>query len=130
MLLQRTQSGCLKLKVTSRNVDIFFAVNPFKLQESHFLDHYYFIFAKIVSMKLQLMGRKPINSNKAHFELNEKIIKGARLCGKVRKSSFFGGWEEKIGVVDDCGLSLYKENKDKPILTVSTGNISEIWTRF
>jgi hypothetical protein len=28
--------------------------------------------------------------------------------GKVRKSSFFGGWEEKIAVINSVGLSIFK----------------------
>ena len=46
------------MKVTCKDdEDFFFAVNPKQINEL-FLDHYYYIFARIVTLKLQLMGRK------------------------------------------------------------------------
>jgi hypothetical protein len=57
------------------------------------LDHYYFIFAKIITLKLQLMGRKTNPYSKGKIGLSEQLIKGAQLTGRVRKASFFGGWE-------------------------------------
>jgi len=43
--------------------------------------------------------------------------------GKVRKSSFFGGWEEKIAIVNNIGLSIFKEGKDKASLVIAYGSI-------
>jgi hypothetical protein len=36
------------------------------------------------------------------------VTKEARIIGKVRKNSFFGGWEEQIAVVTGSGLAIYK----------------------
>jgi hypothetical protein len=58
------------------------------------------------------------------------VLKEARLMGKVRKNSFFGGWEEQIAVASSSGLAIYKEGKEKPTLSVPQGSIREIWTRF
>jgi hypothetical protein len=81
------------------------------MSESHFLDQYYFVFARILALKLQIMGRKTVEASRVRGEkvgVSEKIIKEARLMGKVRKNSFFGGWEEQIAVVGSAGLSIYK----------------------
>lgn len=43
--------------------------------------------------KLELMGKKYNSHNKGKLAINEQFLKGAHLMGKVRKSSFFGGWE-------------------------------------
>jgi len=57
LLFTRTQSGRLKLKAIFKDQEIYFAINHKKLNDSC-LDHYYFIFAKMVMIKLQLMGKK------------------------------------------------------------------------
>lgn len=90
----RTPNGNCKMKVCCKDEDIFFAVDHKKLHELC-LDHYYYLFAKIITLKLQLMGR--INEKEGQqkgqiYQLSEKQLKGAQLTGKVRKSSFFGGW--------------------------------------
>ena len=55
-----TPSGSQRLKLTlASKEDLFLAVNPKRLNESHYLGMAYFLFAKLVSMKLQLMGRNP-----------------------------------------------------------------------
>lgn len=69
LFFSKTQSGCLKMKVTYKDdEDIYFAVNPKQINE-YFLDHYYYIFAKIISLKLQLMGRKQNTQIKAKLGL-------------------------------------------------------------
>lgn len=107
LLFTRTQSGCLKMKVNNREEEVFFAVNHKKINDAC-LDHYYYIFARIVALKLQLMGKRPYPQQKSKVSISEQLLKGAQLTGKVRKSSFFGGWEEKIGVINSSGLSIYK----------------------
>ena len=87
----RTLNGNYKLKVTCKDEDIFFAVDHKKLNELC-LDHYYYLFAKIVTLKLQIMGKKPCYQERPKISLNEHQLKGAQITGKVRKSSFFGGW--------------------------------------
>ena len=57
LFFTRTQSGCLKFKLTLDKEDIYCAINHTK-GGSMLLDSYYHIFAKVVSLKLQLMGRK------------------------------------------------------------------------
>lgn len=47
----RTPNGACKMKVCCRDEDVFFAVDHKKLHELC-LDHYYYIFAKIVTVKL------------------------------------------------------------------------------
>lgn len=84
------------------------AAHPKRTQEGYLLDQYYFIFARIVTLKLQLMGRKPTDLPKIKPPLSEKVFKDARIMGKVRKNSFFGGWEEQIAVVGSNGLAVYK----------------------
>jgi hypothetical protein len=42
------------------------------------------------------------------LQLSENQLKGAQLTGKVRKSSFFGGWEPTVGVINQSGLCIYK----------------------
>lgn len=69
------------------------------------------------------MGRCPQPLSRVREGLSEQILRDARLAGKVRKSSFFGGWEEKIGVVGNAGLALYKAGKDKAGLVVGAGEI-------
>jgi hypothetical protein len=54
------------------------------------------------------MGKKINPYSKGKIGLSEQIIKGAQMTGRVRKASFFGGWEEKIGVVNNAGLSIFK----------------------
>lgn len=54
------------------------------------------------------MGRKPTDLPKIKPPLSEKVFKDARIMGKVRKNSFFGGWEEQIAVVGSNGLAVYK----------------------
>lgn len=108
MIVEPTQAGSLKVKLTLAKEEVFLAAHPKKMQEGYFLDQYYFIFARIVSLKLQLMGRKPADSPKIKLPLSEKVLKDARLMGKVRKNSFFGGWEEQFAVVNSSGLAVYK----------------------
>ena len=48
----------------------------------------------------------------------------------MRKSSFFGGWEPTLGVINQGGLSIYREGKEKPSLVVGYNSVKEIWTRF
>jgi hypothetical protein len=62
-------------------------------------------------LKLQLMGKKINQYSKGKIGLSEQFTKGAQLTGRVRKASFFGGWEEKIGVINSAGLSIFKEGK-------------------
>jgi len=38
------------------------------------------------------MGRKPPSVNMS-VSVEEKYLKDVRMAGKIRKSSFFGGWE-------------------------------------
>ena len=38
------------------------------------------------------MGRKPSTQARNTLGLTEQQLKGAQITGKVRKSSFFGGW--------------------------------------
>ncbi len=93
MIIQPTQTGSFKIKVTIKEEeDVYLAVNPKKKNDLHFLDQYYYVFARIVTLKLQLMGRKPVNNPRIKSGLSEEILKEARLSGKLRKSSFFGGW--------------------------------------
>jgi hypothetical protein len=108
LIIQPTQTGSFKIKLTVKEEDIFLAVNSKKMNDLHFLDQYYFVFAKIVSLKLQLMGKKALPPARVKEGISEQVLKEARLTGKVRKSSFFGGWEEKIGVISNSGLAIYK----------------------
>lgn len=62
--------------------------------------------------------------------MSEDQLKGAQITGKVRKSSFFGGWEGCAGVVNHSGLCIYKEGKEKPLLVIGYNSIRELWTRF
>jgi hypothetical protein len=110
------------MKVTFKVEDIFFAVDHKKLNELC-LDHYYYFFAKIVTLKLQIMGKKNTQNSKPKLGLSEQQLKGAQITGKVRKSSFFGGWEESIGVVNQSGLCIFKEGKEKPLLVIGYNTI-------
>lgn len=84
-----------------------------------------------MALKLQIMGRKTVEAPKVmKAGVSEKVIKEARVMGKVRKNSFFGGWEEQIAVVSNSGLAIYKEGKEKATLSVAQGSVREIWTRF
>jgi hypothetical protein len=38
-------------------------------------------------------------------------MKGAQIAGKIRKSSFFGSWDEKMAVVNSSGLVIYKSGE-------------------
>lgn len=58
LLFNRTPNGNYKMKITYKEEDLFCGVDHKKLNELC-LDHYYYLFAKIVSMKLHLMGKKP-----------------------------------------------------------------------
>jgi hypothetical protein len=121
------------VKLTVGKEEVFFAASHRKVNETHFLDMYYFLFARVVALKLQIMGRKPIEPQrgKTGAVLNEKVLKEARLVGKVRKNSFFGGWEEQTAVVSSGGgLAIYKEGKEKASLVLLQGCVKEIWTRF
>jgi hypothetical protein len=118
----RTPNGNYKMKVTFKVEDIFFAVDHKKLNELC-LDHYYYFFAKIVTLKLQIMGKKNTQNSKPKLGLSEQQLKGAQITGKVRKSSFFGGWEESIGVVNQSGLCIFKEGKEKPLLVIGYNTI-------
>jgi hypothetical protein len=40
--------------------ELFLAAHPKKMNEAHFLDQYYFLFARILAQKLQIMGRKTV----------------------------------------------------------------------
>ena len=53
------------------------------------------------------MGKNNNNKNKG-IQLNEQQMKGAQITGKVRKSSFFGGWELNYAVINQLGLCLFK----------------------
>ena len=110
------------MKITCQKEDIFFAIDHKKLNELC-LDHYYYIFAKIVSLKLQLMGKRFSPELRQKLGLSEQQLKGAQITGKVRKSSFFGGWEESVGVVNQSGLCIFKEGKEKPLLVISYNTI-------
>lgn len=90
------------------------------------LDWYYFIFAKIVQMKMQMMGKKAINDR---CDLGQSLMKGAQIAGKIRKSSFFGSWDEKMAVVNSSGLVIYKSG-EKIDTIVGYGAVRQIWTRF
>jgi hypothetical protein len=122
LLFIRTQAGNFKMKITCQKEDIFFAIDHKKLNELC-LDHYYYIFAKIVSLKLQLMGKRLSPELRPKLGLSEQQLKGAQITGKVRKSSFFGGWEESVGVVNQSGLCIFKEGKEKPLLVISYNTI-------
>lgn len=136
MIFEATQTGSLKVKLTVGKEEVFLAASPKKMSETHFLDQYYFIFARIIALKLQIMGRRPVEAGRARVGASEKVgvpekvVKEARLMGKVRKNSFFGGWEEQIAVVSSHGLAVYKEGKEKATLALVHGNVKEIWTRF
>ena len=110
------------MKLTYKEEDVHFAVDHKKLHDLC-LDHYYYIFAKIISLKFQLMGKNINNSTSNRPELTEQQMKGAQLTGKVRKSSFFGGWELNIGVINQLGLCLFKENKEKPTLVIGYNTV-------
>lgn len=110
------------MKISNQKEDIFFAVDHKKLNELC-LDHYYYLFAKIVTLKLQLMGKRSFSEVKPKLGLSEQQLKGAQITGKVRKSSFFGGWEESLGVVNQSGLCIYKEGKEKPLMVVAYNTI-------
>jgi len=62
------------------------------MNDLFFLDQYYFIFAKILSLKLQIMGKKINNISRMKSGMGENLVKEAKLSGKVRKSSLFGSW--------------------------------------
>jgi hypothetical protein len=131
LLFAPTPTGCLRLKLTlADEEEVLLAVNSKRINALHFLDQSYFIFAKLVALKLQLMGRRPQPISRVRAGIKEDILREARLAGKVRKSSFFGGWEEKIAVVGNDGLALYKAGKDKAGLMVAVGSVRELWTRF
>jgi hypothetical protein len=123
LFFTRTQTGCYKLKITHKDEDLHFAVNHKHINELC-LDHYYYLFARIVTLKLQLMGKKVNAQTRPKLGLSEQQLKGAQITGRVRKSSFFGGWEEKIGVVNQSGLCIYKEGKEKPVMMVACNSIS------
>ena len=66
LFFTRTQSGCLKFKLSQGKdqEEIMCAIDHTK-GGSFLLDSYYHIFAKIVTLKLQLMGRKMTKSPKS-----------------------------------------------------------------
>lgn len=91
--MEETHSGKKKMKISLKDEQIFIAASHNKFAESQYLDHYYFIFAKIITLKLNLMGRKSNPSQKyQNIKVEEKYLKDSRIAGKIRKSSFFGGW--------------------------------------
>lgn len=109
MIFQLTQTGNYRIKLTLKEEEeVFIAVSPKKINELFFLDQFYFIFAKILSIKLQIMGKKINNVSRMKSGLSENFVKEAKLSGKVRKSSLFGSWEDKLAIVGGNGLSLYK----------------------
>ncbi len=111
------------MKITVKDQDNFLAVDGRRINDLC-LDHAYFIFARIITSKLQLMGKRPPPPRpRSPLPLSEQVLKGAQISGRVRKSSFFGGWEGKIGVVNEEGLQIYKEGKDKAGLIVAAGNL-------
>lgn len=71
MIIQPTQTGSFKIKLTVKEEDIYLAVNSKKKNDIHFLDQYYYVFAKIVTLKLQLMGRKPVSSPRIKSGLSD-----------------------------------------------------------
>jgi hypothetical protein len=60
MIIEPTQSGSLKIKLTLGKEEVFLAASPKRMDEMHFVSHYYLIFARIVALKLQIMGRKTV----------------------------------------------------------------------
>jgi hypothetical protein len=55
-----TPSGSLRIKLTLADAEeVFLAVNGKRINEVHFLDQYYFVFARLITLKLQIMGRRP-----------------------------------------------------------------------
>ena len=64
------------MKLTlSKEEEVFLAVNPKRINEVHYLDQYYFIFAKIISLKLQLMGRRPSPISRVREGLKAEILR-------------------------------------------------------
>lgn len=60
MIFEPTQTGCYRVKLTVGKEEVFFAASHRKMNEVHFLDMYYFLFAKVIALKLQIMGRKAL----------------------------------------------------------------------
>ena len=89
--MTETISGKKKMKICLKDEEIYLAAGTNKFAYNQYLDHYYFIFAKIITLKLNLMGRKHPTSSKP-VSVEEKYLKDVRIAGKIRKSSFFGGW--------------------------------------
>jgi hypothetical protein len=63
MMIQPTQAGNYKIKLTVKEENVYLAVNK-KMNDTYFLDQLYFIFAKIIMLKLQLMGRKTVEARR------------------------------------------------------------------
>jgi hypothetical protein len=71
-----TPSGSFRIKLTlPKEEEVFLAVNAKRINEVHYLDQYYFIFAKIISLKLQLMGRRPNPISRVREGLNAEILR-------------------------------------------------------
>ena len=67
------------------------------------------------------MGKEPTVPERP--KLADQQAKGAQISGKVRKSSFFGGWETNTAVINQQGLCIYKEGKVKPNLIVGYNTV-------
>lgn len=75
MIIHPTPTGSLKIKLTVKEEEVFLAASPKKMNDLHYLDQYYFIFAKIVTLKLQLMGKKPVPVSRIKSGISEQILK-------------------------------------------------------
>ncbi len=52
-----TPTGAVKMKITAKNEDNYLAVDNKRIND-YCLDHAYFIFARIITSKILLMGKK------------------------------------------------------------------------
>lgn len=86
------------------------------------LEDYYFLFAKLIGLRMQLYGHK-VSVGKCQPAQN------CYFEGLLLRSQLFG-WEERFARVDKTGLHVYKKDKTTVTLDVSFGAVKELWTRF
>ena len=75
LILDPTPSGNFRIKLTLPKEEVFLAVSAKRINEVHYLDQYYFVFARIISLKLQLMGRRANPISRVREGLRAEILR-------------------------------------------------------
>lgn len=117
-------NACFKLKVNWKNEELIFGASWKNTHQE--LPEAFTIFAKIISLKLSLMGRKPLSHgdhNKTHG-LPEQVIKNSYIFGKLtKKSRVISRWSDVLVVINKEGLYYSKKPNEKGELLVARGKI-------